>query len=898
MGRKHFNWKIAMVLLLGVGIVAGTVAGLHYIQKTGRYEEYYTLGMESFEQGQWEDAAEHLGKYITNDRQNVDVLHKYAQAQLNIRPSKSGNIQQAKGAFRDILRIESGDRAAARQLVEMYLQTGEIGEAYLRAQRFLQERRDADVECLLAEAMIFRREYVDAYELLQSVVEEEPNQIRAYERLAAITVDRADEFELPAVHWLDLSIRNNPESASAYLARARFNLMQKERANAIQDLKTALTKTLSDPEEHMTVAVLYRALGQMDSVNEQLDAIQSLQPDHLPMWIFRAGIALASQDKAQMRQVADDSLAYLRENKWDFYALATELYVRAETFDEAKTCLSTLKKQDSRPAEVVYLEGLLALQQDRVQEAVQKWKRAAGLHYQGPSPYVQLYLGFKPVPLKLLLASAQMQLGDTISARQLFDSLASGNADNLSVQFALARYMVQSGDWAQARNHAQKILRSDPNNAEATLLTLEAEIKLLALEGLSATSNQWKGLEQRLTQLSVSAEDAVSISLLRFQMALSRSDLDVAESILESMSPIGSVDQQKVIVAWVNLLMAQNRTDEILGRLRTASNQHGQSEQMVRLLAYFLSKAGDYDAAEQVLVDGMSRMNAPSSSLRLGYMLSDLLTQWGKEDEKVALLEHLDQQYPDTIAVQRLLLQCPRIVGSREKAQALVNKIRTFEGEEGWQWRYEQAKLWFGQDDFQNKYSETVSLLQQNLRSNGNDQASRRMLAASHSKAGQSSQALATYQDALNREPYNLSIVIPVVRALQAAKKFDEADDILKRVANKELTDPSLDKLQVYSYLQQGQVGSAATLMESYLKDDPNNVGIALVLAKLKIGQKEYDVAKVMLDEIKENTPDDSIMFKVEQLEVQVLMQQGLSEQNLRRESSFRTQSRKRDCDE
>ncbi|MCF7972707.1 MAG: tetratricopeptide repeat protein [Phycisphaerae bacterium] len=934
MRGRHFNWKIAIVLLLGFGIIAGIVAGLHNIQKSGRYENYYSQGIESFEQRQWQEAAEYLGKYIAHDNQNTEVLHKYAQAQLNIKPSKPGNIKQAIGAFRDILRIESGDRVAAKNLVEIYLQTRAIGEAHLVAQRFLKNRRDADVERLLAEAMIFQREYLEAYKTLQSVIEEEPNQIMAYERLAALTVERPDDFKLPAKHWLDLAIQNNPESALAYLARARFNLMQKEKAHAIQDLEAASTKMLSDPEEHMAAAVLYRALGQMDLVEEQLDAIQSLQPDYLPMWIFRTGIALTlpaqdSQKSQKMRQLADDSLANLDENKWGFYTLATELYVRAEVFDKAEACLAIVKEQESDPAEVAYLEGLLAAQQDRIQEAAEKWKRALALGYQGPSPYVRRYLGFKPVSLKVLLASAQEQLGDIMSARQLLNSLASDNADDLSVQIALARHMAQSGDWAQAKSHTQNILRRDPNNTEASLLNLEAEIRLLALEGPSVTPNQWQSLEQRMGQLSVSPEEAVSLSLLRFQMALSRHEYDTAKAILGQLKPNDPVNQQKVTVAWINLLLDQNRSDEIIAQLKAAVKQHDQSEQMVRLLAYFVAKEGDHDAAEQVLRDAMARINAPSSNLRLGYMLSGLLASWAKgendplkevlDKKNQTLLNELDQTYPDTITVQRQLFQCQLTQWDKEKkkegpllrlsqaspddsevqkqlvecqtvidhavgqAQALVNKIRTLEGEEGWQWRYEQARLWFAfaQDEFQKKYSEAVSLLQQNLRSNGNNQLSRRLLAAIHSKAGQSSQALATYRDALNREPDNLSIVIPAVKAMQEAKEYDQADDLLKRVASRNLTDPSLDKLQVYSYIQQGEVGSAAALMESYLQEDPNNVGIALALAGLKAGQKEYGVAKAMLDKIKETTQDASTMFKAEQLEVQILMQQGLPEQAL-----------------
>lgn len=883
---RYFNWKLAIVLLLALAIIVGAVVGLNYIQTSGRDKEFLEQGRAAFDQGQWQEAAGLLGKYIAKNRQDQEALHEYAEAQLKIRPSKPANVQQAIGSFRDILRLDSGDRSAARQLVELYLQTRAIGEARLVARRFLEEgRRDAHVERLLAEALIYEREYAEAYEKLQMVVEYEPNQIAAYERLAAITEERPENYALPASVWLDRAVENNPESPSAYLARARFSLLHQENDSATQDLETALTKEFSGPEEHMAMALLYRALGQTDSVETQLDAVQTLQPDHLSMWIFRAGLALSSQDTEKMRQVAEDGLATLDEDKWGFYTLAAELYIRADAFDQAHACLDIVRNQENRSAEVAFLEGLLAIQQDHVQEAALKWQRAMSLGYRVPPPSIQRYLGFTPVSLKLLLASVLEQLGDTMSSRQLLESLAGDNRADIPVQLSLARQTARTGDWAQTKTHAQRVLETDPNNAEAILMKLEADVMLLARDSESVSPAQWQRIQERIDQFDGAAEEAALTPLLRFQIALSRDDLETAEDILEQMDPNDPVDQQKVTVAWVNLLFAQNKIDEIIVRLKAAVEEHDQSPELVRLLAYFLSEAGDVEAVEQVLTDARARMEKPLHRLKLGYLLSDLLTEWEEEKKKEVLLRELNRDYPGTIVVQRRLLQCKSVLEQPEEAQALVDKIQSLEGEEGWQWRYEQARLWFGldQSSFQNKYSEAVSLLRENLRRNGNDQHSRKLLAAVYYKAGETSLALTTYRNALDREPYNLSIIIPAVKVLQDAKEFEEADALLKQVANRDLTDPDLDKLQVNNHLQQGQVASAATLMERVLKDDPNNIDITLTLATLKVDEEEFEVARAMIDKIRENTHDASATFRLESLEVRMLMKQGDTEQALKR---------------
>ncbi len=893
---RYFNWKLAIVLLLGFGIIAGTVAGLHYFQESGRYGEYRDLGLASFDEGQWQEAATLLGKYIPfieNDPNKIDILHKYAEAQLKIRPSKRGNTEQAIGSFHRILRIDSGDRKAARQLAKMYLRNRRtLGEARQVAEDFLKGgRRDAVVECILADALFNQRQFDEAYTTLESVIENEPNQIMAYQRLADITRERSDDYDENAAHWLDKAVETNRESPSAYLARARFHLFDQEKTLAVRkamaqgDLEMALTKTLTEAEEHMETAWLCRILKQEDRVREQLDAIQEREPDHLGMWVFRAGMALASRDKEHMRQVADESQAALKDNKWDFLGIAAELYVRAGDYDQARACLKGLINENDRPAEVAFLEGLIAYQQDRTQEAVQRWQRALSLGYSGPSSGTQYYLGFKPLSLKFLLASAQAQLGDPMSSRQLLSSLASDNRNDAQVQVLLARHMAGIGDWMQAKMYAQQSLIADPNNSDAEQLNLEADVMLLVDEGEAVSENKWQEVEQRVQRLEGTDEDPMFSALLTFHIALARKDYSLATALLDQLAPTDPVGQQKAVVARVSLLSAQEKTDEILDHLKDAIKTHGQSVYLVRLLALSLLETGDKEAVEQVLVDGMSTVESPQGRLKLGLTLSDLLDQWALKQKDEALLEKLNQEYPDSILVQRQRLQHKKVTDP----QAVINRIKALEGEEGWQWRYEQARLWSVKND-QSKYSEGVSLLEQNLRRNSNNQQSRTLLATIYGQAGESSRALATYRDAMDREPDNLSIIIPAVKALLAARELDEADAILQRVTDKEFKNSNpdqfrvfsyLDQLQVSSYLQRGRINDAADLMEACLDNDPNNLDNAIALAEIRLERDEYDGAKAIIDNIRESAHDKSTTFKIVQLEVRMLMGQRLSAEPL-----------------
>ena len=134
-----------------------------------------------------------------------------------------------------------------------------------------------------------------------------------------------------------------------------------------------------------------------------------------------------------------------------------------------------------------------------------------------------------------------------------------------------------------------------------------------------------------------------------------------------------------------------------------------------------------------------------------------------------------------------------------------VNNIQTIEGNDGWQWRYEQAKLWYLTDSFKEHYPQIISLIQQNLLSNPNDQASRILLARAYEKAGELQLAIATYREILNRSPDNTQILTALVLALYKVQEYDQANELLSHVPQQSLQNPQVQRLQLQNFLRQGQ---------------------------------------------------------------------------------------------
>ena len=175
MSVRYFNWKLAIVLVIGIAVLGVGAFTLRQWRRTNRADQGLELGNRAYEEHRWEDAAEHLGSYLAVEQDDVSILLKYAKAQLNIRPTKSSNIRQAVSAYRIVLRSDESDSEAARQLVEIYLEIGSFGEAELIARRQIESKPDAELHRMLAVALAGQREFKKAAAELKSIVQEHPN---------------------------------------------------------------------------------------------------------------------------------------------------------------------------------------------------------------------------------------------------------------------------------------------------------------------------------------------------------------------------------------------------------------------------------------------------------------------------------------------------------------------------------------------------------------------------------------------------------------------------------------------------------------------------------------------------------------------------------------------------
>ncbi len=869
MPRRRFNWKLVIILLIGLGVLGLTAFGLRKWQRNRIAYGALEKGNRAYDEYNWKEAAENLGRYVGVVQDDVPVLFKYADAQLNIRPLKSSNVQQAIATYRIILRIDKTNTEAALRLVGIYLQMGMSGEAELIAARALegdpalqekgkmgtQTKQSLELRRLLAVAFAQQRKFKEAVEKLKEIIKEHPEQILAYELLGQLIEQRPEDYSQDPLFWFDEAVRNNPSAAQAYVIRGAYYLRHGDKAKALADFKQAEQQDLSDPAVRLRLAGELVNADVFDEAEKHLVAVQKVEPVSQTLWQTWARLALKSDSKTTMLKVAETGLKELYSQPWDFMPIAVELYIRCDKLDLADDCINKLRQNDIAPATTAFFEGLIADKEGKSYEAVEHLYKA-------------LQLGGEPARIRLALALKLSDLGDKQSAIKQLRTLVLEQPNLFSGHVTLAKLLVETGKWSEAVEQAYIALEISPKSLYAALLYIQARIQLLAETQTDNDSPAWREIEDYLAKLEKTSDEDLPIKVSQLQLAVKRSQFDKAWKLLSDINN-NYPSQIEVALAEVELLTAQGKTDEVEQKLYETIEAFPRAVSPLRHLVTLLAAKENYQECEVVIKNALTRAEQPAARRETALLLADLYNRLNEHEKCYKLLSSFVNDIPNDILLQRKLLGCQKVMKDSDHAQRVVDQIKAIEGQQGWQWRYEQAKIWFVQDSFKDHYSQIISLLKENLRANPDDQSSRVLLAATYEKAGQLPLAISIYSEALNRSPQDLRIIIPAVTVLYKANEYERADEILRQADNRKLYHPELKKMELQSHLRRGRLDSAGNILEDILTKDPDNSSIGLTLALLKMRQGKFIEADKLLSSLKTKDPN-SLPITVAQIQLNV----------------------------
>ncbi len=839
MAFRRFNWKLVIVLVLALAVLGITVVGLRSWNRTHRASMGQQKGKEAFDAGQWEAAANHYGQYLSVHRTDTVALKRYAQAHLNIRPVKKNSIDQAVNAYRLLLRLEA-DAESAKNLIEIYLLLNVPAEGEDTANKFLAQKSDSDVRRLLALCLAQQRKYDQAIAELMRLIQQDPSQLLAYDILAKIVQLKSDSSASgqEALAWFDKAIQNNPQSSMAYVLRANFHLRENRTVEATADLERAQQCPMpEDSEKLMLAAALVRA-GQLDKAWQILEQVRQKKPDNVALWPVMAHYALVQGTPETMASIAQHGLEALGQENFDFLPLATELYIRAQHYDQARQSIEQMRKVQAGEGVLVFLEGLLAERTNDWPTAAEKYRRSMELGRSG-----------EDISLKLAFALAQMR--DWIAAVQVVERQLS--VDNTSVRAHLmaGQWLAEQKQWERALEHANQAIAANPNSISGYLLQFQIRFQRQMVSQVN--SDSWEDIiRDALAFLEKTENKELRLLLARSAMQTEQL-LQAAEWLAPAVRQYPS--DPTVVLAQAELLLAEDKIPAAIELLETHLAQLPHAG-LVRSLAFLLVQQKDYSRAESVLLQFAGKETNPSEKLDLQLWIVEVQMVSGRQEQAVEMLKKLAADYPKDIRVRRKLIELTLQKETPDTLQAWIDQIKQIEGDNGRQWRYEQAMLWFARYERGTYYPQIVSLLNETLKSNPEDNESRMLLAAAHEAGGNRQLAVKTYLDAMSRNADDLNVAVAAIGALYRANEYSQADQILTDLLSKGYKDPRLGRLELQSFMQQGKLAPASDVIEKQLQASPGNRNLEMAMALIKIRQKEFDSAGRQIDAILSKEPD------------------------------------------
>lgn len=828
-GRINWGFLVVVVFALTAGTL--TVGGLWYWNKHLRAQRGLQRGLAAFENKQWDLAAVHLGNYLAaiQPRQDTAILLKYAEAQMNRRPLSRSYIEQALRAYHQILRLEENDEVR-RRLIEFYVRT-DPAEAQRLAEAFLERQENPEIACYAAQAMMQRGQYAAARQRLEQVLGKHPDHLQAYLLLAQLAQQNAESAGKTPLEWLTAAINADPNEPAAYLYRAQYILQNQQAEEAAADIQKAESLPLQTRQQKVQMASVYLAAGRLEESRRLLESLQTEESNDLSVWLLWAQWALRLGRTEEMIRVAQEGIASLQPDPYDFLTTAAELFIQAHQWEQAESIIRQMTERKEEPELILYLQGVLAQSKGDWPAAVSIWRK---LSSSSSSP-----------DASIRLAQALMEIGDPLAAIQQLQTLLLRFPNHTQAHALMARWCMKEGRWSDAAEHIQQALRKQPDNLEYRKIWLTIRSHQIQA---SEQSSEREKITQELK--SVARQDP-SFLFEQVSFWIGTGQLEEAETELQQLKKQEG-PTLKIRILESELLRAKGQVDQARQVLEDLCREYPNSLEPIQKWVVFTIQNKEYEKAvaflNAVSVDSFSKEQQKT----LNTWRAEVLFLQGRVQEGAAILSALAKQFPSDISIRRRLLDWTRRSEEMKSLQRWIEEIKSIEGEQGRQWRYELARLLYERGQIRRDYSQIVSLLSAVLRNYPDDLDSRILLASVHESAGNLTLAVQEYQNALARNMDNLELVVPAVAAMYRAQEYKAAEAVLQEAARRGLRDPRLSRLEVQRLIQQGKFGPATEILREMIEKSPDDQNLKLSLALMYLYQNQLDEAEQCIRQLQE----------------------------------------------
>lgn len=855
--------RLIALALFGLCIVAAGLFGAWKYRKRAMIRTAHADGLAAYERGEWETAGRLLGRYTRANRDDLEALDKYADAQLRVRPLHLVNIRQAMDAYREILDHAPDHERAFHRLRRICESIAQYSDLALAARRRLQAL-PADPPARFAEIreLTHRGRYLDARPLVDSLIadlRQRPDHsdvlVDACATAATIAlavaptsvlVDRTDV----ALDYLRLACDRVPESPTALINLAMMQRQRailatdpQQRAGLLRESRTTLEKArdlgAGAPADLLRLSEAWLGHRDFDQAAETLDVATNLDPESFRdvfidpddwyslLFLQRGKLALLSGDTAGGVALADEITRRFRERRQfpTLLPVAFELYVAggaaADCRERARECLAEYTDMRKLAGVNVAVDEQIAWMTALVARLESDWPRIID----ALSPFADR-VGVR-AGIRSLLAEAYLASGQAPRAVQLLGSVADG-ATNESFGLALVRSLMTHGAWDDADRILAVLERATPSHRSPAVATMRSALDA-AIALRDNAIGRLPAIAERIAGLCEANPDRTDTRLLLAAVRESAGDLDAAQTELTRATRTTS-DPLAAYRALARLQMQRGQGARALAVLEEACREHPGSARSWLALASAHAELRDTPAACAALERGLERVHdaAERREVRIHHALIDLSTSQRRRGEETlrALLEEERQSGAvRDVRLRTLLLAVPDVARHAEEAARLLDEIEQIEGAIGSTWRVQRARVALAARDWRAKSDTIEGWLKFCVAEDPGRVDAVLLLGELYERLGEFAAAEGVYSVGFGASA-DIAVADRLLTLYQRTARFAEARQFLDRFRYS-LGDAASGARQLALALSQGQYDEALQVIETRLRgerQDPSDL--------------------------------------------------------------------------
>ncbi|HOA75818.1 MAG TPA: tetratricopeptide repeat protein [Phycisphaerae bacterium] len=895
------------IVLLVAGILAGGGYVAHKYRKRAALEASLAKGLEAYKARQYTTAATELGRYLTAHRDNLDILFKYADAQLSRRPQSRGALDQAVAALETILRQQPGHAQAAEKLSGLYL----LMRSPIEAERIARAWVEADpnnpvAKRQLATVLAAQRKPTEALALIRQVVAEKPQDPRAPEifmRLVAsqgasdaeaattepVTQPESGSPESPSAETQpaaptstklalremeDLVVRH-PDAAGVRIAIAKLYRMfpdlpirspQQHLALAVEHLDRAEKCPDLNAELWVEIAQVWADMGIWDRSAAAFDRAEQLEPHNIDIYNARALIVFQAEDYAATATIADRALkAPVGEMRADILPLAAEAYARTNRVADARKCIEDLRANNTESHMLSYLEAIIDLVEGRLTKAIDGFEDA-----------VRRQPRFSMA--QLALARARMANGEferALTPLREYVRLVNENRATITPgELDLAMLYAQLGRWDEALSvaaNAYNRARGRWLNEQALLTFLRIQANIARPGGHKPDPAVMAQLQQEIGRImqKPGAAESRRWRVLQAQINAWNGQVDEAVESLKALRESEAAPQKaRITNQLIDILAQAGRLDDAIAECTLAlesADAEARPELERKRSGLLLARGNPDQALEELSKAAEQATGEARTQLRL--QVAELMLSQRRHSDACNLLEQIAREDRQSLLARKLLLGMPQDIAPKLDRQKLVDEMKEIEGENGLEWRYRQAALWLGSPDWQSHQAEIEKLLKECIVGNPSWFDAMAALVSLHERQG-TAKARETVQELIARQSTDdtTRVRLRLILIELATKAADWATvDAELNALPVRLEDPDLDRmargLRLDRAFRNRNQTEARAMLEEQVKD-PTEVRSRLILAQSLLAQSDgnpaaNERATQLIEEAATIAPDD-----------------------------------------